>query len=232
MHSLQRFLNPLDVVSAYERFSFYEIISGMRPFQLIFSQKGLLKMAFSPIGFIFACLHLMAFGYSCTIVMISEEQPVTIFMDDMLAYTQTVLMQWVQCLNTLLIFVCNFVYYDRDLKMLSKLQLVNNQMETLGFDMPTFYRQAVRSLFAVFVLVIVILVGLFVQGMYFYSRVVEEQYLICYGIMYVMPTVYIQVQLVQFIILSTFQIVLSRQMNAILLEVLRGTVDDDGTDTE
>lgn len=189
-------------------------------------------MAFSPIGFLFNCIHLLAFAVASGFVGITDDQPITIFMDSVLAYIQTELLQWVQCLDTIFIFVCNFVYYDRECKFISKLQLVDNHMEAFGFNMPKFYRQAVRNLSLVFILVILLLVGLCVQGMYFYSRVVEEQYFISYGIAFVMPPIYIQVQLVQFIILLTFQIVLWRQLNTMLLKVLSIAIEEDGTDTE
>lgn len=232
MQALHRFLNPQDIVSAYQRCSFYEIITGMHPFKLTISSTGLLKMKLSPIGFVISCLHLLAIGYAFIVVMTTVDQPVTIFMDSVLAQTQTAWLQWVQSLNTFLIFFCNFVYYDRDRILISKLQLVVNHMEAIGLNMTTFYRQAVRSLFLVFILVILVLVGLWVEGVYFYSRVIDEKYFIFYGISFVMPPIYVQVQLVQFIILSTFQIVLSKQLNAMLLKILSAAVEEDGTDTE
>lgn len=233
MQALHRILNPVDVVSAFQRGSAYEIITGMHPFKLTIPSKGLLKRSFSPIGFLFGCLHLLIFILANFFVMlIYDEQPVTIFMDSLLAYIQTCLLQWLQFFNTILIFFCNFVYYDRDSKFISKLQLVDNHMEAHGFNMPQFYRQAVRSMFLILMLAILVIVGLLVQGFYFYSRVVEEQYLLFYGIAFVMPSIYIQVQLVQFITLLTFQIVLSRQLNSMLLKVLRIAIQEDGSDTE
>lgn len=189
-------------------------------------------MAFSPIGFVFTCFHLLAFLLSNAVVEETEAQPITIFVDSTLAHIQTFLLQWVQYLNTVIIFVCNFVYSDRDRKLIGNLQLVENHMEALGFNMPKFYRQAVRNLLLLFILVAFVLVGLFVQGTYFYSRVVEEQYFVSYGVSLGMPPIYLQVQLVQFIILLTFQTVLSRQLNVMLSKVLSIAVEVDATDTE
>lgn len=190
-------------------------------------------MSFSPIGFVFCCFHLLSFVLSKVAVeQITDEQPVTIFMDSLLAYIQTIMLQWVQSLNAVLIFLCNLLFYDRDQRLISKLQLVENHIEALGFNMPKFYRQALRNLFLVLILAILLLVGLFVEGLYFYSRVVDKQYFISYGVAFVMPTIYIQVQLVQFIILLTFQTVLLRQLNAILWKVLSIAVEEDGTDSE
>lgn len=230
MQALHRYLNPLDVGSAYQRFCFYDILTGMHPFQLIISKAGnvSLKTALSPIGLIFSCVHMLAFGISCGIVLAMNTQPVTIFQHHRLATIQVTILEWVQCLNTFVIFLFTYVRNDRDLLLICKLQLVDAHLVALGFNMLRFYRDAIRWMLSSLVLICILLMGLFVHGMWFYWRVLDDEVVLLLGISTVMPAVYIQVLFVQFIILMTFQIARMRQLNTVMLKVLKqegGIVD-------
>lgn len=221
MQALHRYLNPLDVGSAYQRFSFYDILTGMHPFQLIISKSGkVLRMALSPAGFIFSCVHMLAFGLSCGVVLVMNTEPVTIFQDSRLATIQQTILEWVQCLNTLVIFLFTYVRKDRDIQMISRLQVVDAHLVALGYNMLRFYRDSVRYMWIGMILIFIMLVGLFVHGMYFYWRILEGDLVLLFGIATVMPAVYIQVLFVQFIILMTFQIIRMRQLNNVMLKVL------------
>lgn len=223
MRPLQHYLNPLDVGSAYQRFSFFDILTGMHPFQLIVSKsEGVpLRMALSPVGFIFSCVHMLAFGLSCVIVLVMNIEPVTIFKDNWLATVQLTILEWVQSLNTLIIFLFTYVRNNRDVLLISRLQVVDAHLVALGYDMVLFYRNAVRSMLFSLIVFLIMLIGLFVHGMYFYWRVFDEKLVFLLGITTVMPAVYIQVLFVQFIILMTFQIIRMRQLNNIMLTVLK-----------
>lgn len=230
MQALHRYLNPLDVFSAYQRFSFYDILTGMHPFQLINSKtrKNPLRMVLSPSGLIFSCVHMLAFGLSSGVVLVMTPKPVTIFKDNALANVQQTILEWVQCLNTLIIFLFTYVRNDRDLLLISRLQVVDAHVEALGYDMVRFYRNSVLGMLFALILILILLVGLFVHGMYFYWRFLEDELVFLFGIATVMPAVYIQVLFVQFIILMAFNTIRMRQLNNVMLKVLKqegGIVD-------
>lgn len=230
MHALRYFLNPLDVGSAYQRFSFYDILTGMHPFQLIIPKDGKrpLRMTLSPVGFIFSCIHMLAFGLSCGVVLTMNMQPMTIFKHNWLATVQQITLVWVQSLNTLIIFLFTYVRNDRDARMIDKLQAIDAHFVALGFNMVQFYRSSVRLMLIALILICVLLLGLFVHGMYFYWRILDEELVLWFGIATVMPAVYIQVLFVQFMVLMTFLIVRMRHLNSVMLKVLsaeEGTVN-------
>lgn len=177
-------------------------------------------MVLSPIGFIFSCIHMLAFGLSCGIVLVMDPEPLTIFKDNWLATVQQTVLEWVQCLNTLVIFLFTYVRNNRDVLLISRLQVIDAHFVVLGYNIIQFYRDAVRSMLFALILIFVLLFGLFMHGMYFYWRVLEEQIIFLLGIATVLPAVYIQVLFVQFIILMTFQIIRMKHLNSVMLKVL------------
>lgn len=215
---------PLDSATVYQFSSAFEILTGLRPFKLVFpyGRKRPPQVRFSWIGFAFSFLHLHAFGVSCAVVLFADMEPLTIFACNPLASVQTTCMNWLHVLNTFIIFLCSYVRYDRDKKMVCKLQRLEANLLALRVTTVQFYRNSVRMILAA-VLIAVSQISLsFFHGLYFYERigVLPKEYVFSFNFALAMPAVYIQIVLMQFMLTIIYIRARVNTMNMALLRVL------------
>lgn len=150
------------------------------------------------------------------VVTNSDDQPGTFFKGNAIADIQTTIVDNAEILITFIIFVCNFSHHDRDREVFDKLQIIDDHMEALGLDMLKCYRSAVRSMLMTLFFVVIMLVGFFVYGMHILLKLIDERYVFWYGIAMVIPTVHVEVLIVQFIMFSRYQLVRTRLLNEVL----------------
>lgn len=223
-HTISFYLNPLDYVTVFQLCSSFEILSGLRPFKLDFpyGRKRPPKVSFSWIGFAFSFFHLNAFGVSCAVVLFADMEPLTIFAFNPLASIQTTCMDWLHVLNTFIIFVCSYVRYDRDKKMVRNMQLLEANLRALRVSSVSFYRNSVRTILMAFILTVLQVMLSFFHGLYFYERIgtLPEEYVFSFTLALAMPAVYIQIVLMQFVLGVIYVRAQMNIMNTILLRVL------------
>lgn len=224
------YLNPVDSTTVFQFVSAFEILTGLRPFKLVFphGRKRPPQVSFSWIGFAFSLFHLHAFAASCAVVLFADMEPLTIFAFNPLASIQTTCMDWLHVLNTFIIFVCSYVRYDRDKKMVRNLQLLEANLIALKVNSVQFYRNTVRTtLVAVFLALLQITLSFF-HGLYFYERigVLPREYVFSFNFALAMPAVYIQIVLMQFMLAVIYVRTRINTMNTILLRVLESEANN------
>lgn len=223
-HTIRFYLNPSDAVTVYQLGSAFEILSGLRPFKLAFpfGRKRPPKVSFSWIGFAFSFIHLHVFGVSCAVVLFADMEPLTIFTNNPLASIQTTCMDWLHVLNTLIIFVCSYVRYDRDKKVVGKIQQLEANLQALRVTSVQFQRNSVRIILASLLIDVMQFTLSFYHGLYFYKRigVLSEKYALSFNVALAMPAVYIQIVLGQFILTVVYIRARMITLNTVLLNVL------------
>lgn len=236
-----RLFRTTDAASSFRLFTRFEKLCGLLPYSIrippsasssseetkLWQRRRQPIIYLSPVGFALTCFHLVLFLASSLVVLYFNKDTITLFTDtSVLAEAQTTVLDFLHCINTFVIFICVFVRRNRDQLIAIVVQRNDAHFRAMGVDMKRFYVVAGWAALWSNLIVLAQLIGLFVHGMYFWSNVLAEQLVFIYGFAMVMPTVYIQLMLMQCVISLLHIRVRFRVLNALLMKVFEHEVDE------
>lgn len=201
-------------------YEFVESLAGLKPHSI--KENPITKQPISKVnyrGLICTIIHIFLFA-GCTFVTMMVNNNVISVIDTKLAKTETFLMNTVKTLNTILIFSDLLWKYKAECKMFVLAKAMDLHLSVIGINMRHLYFKifvVCLTMAAVFTL---LLSSYFVNGLYFWAAIQENTILASVHIIsMVMPTIYMEMVLIQFILIVLYIRMRVHLLNNVLLKV-------------
>lgn len=224
LEKIRKFLDKFSSTSfgAYRLFRYLEIIFGFCPFEVKTNKQQKVKPSLKlfRVGLFFSIIHIFTYVTFCLVVVYVHPEVISI-MNTNFAIIQSHILNGLHLINTFIIFIWIYASRKRSILVFTCIYKIDRNCHLVGFNLRTFYRKMTLYATCAFLFILIWLFTACFHGFYFWSKIIQHDLVLVYFTISVMPSVYMQLMLVQFCVAVLFLKARTDNLNRILMEVHR-----------